>query len=102
MPNPTHVYILGFSDGLVKVGRTSNPKLRIRQHATKARHRGAVVTGQWVRSSDQPVQDEWWLRFLGGFHLARVEGFDELFAGEFDSFVALIEARPEFAERWAA
>lgn len=50
-----HVYVIAFSNGEVKVGRSVNVKVRRWQHTSAARQRGLTVTGNW----ESPVHIEW-------------------------------------------
>lgn len=43
-----HLYVLRFSNGEVKIGRTEHLTSRLRQHRDGARGRGLTVTDQWV------------------------------------------------------
>ncbi len=45
---PHHLYVVKFSDGVVKVGYTGNLKARLRAHRTDARSRGARATHYWA------------------------------------------------------
>lgn len=47
MPYDTYLYGIEFSDGVVKVGRTTNPKVRRKNHATDAGLCGARITRHW-------------------------------------------------------
>ena len=45
----SHIYIIEFSGGLFKVGRTNNPKNRIKAHTSAVRSvSGLQITNQWV------------------------------------------------------
>jgi DNA-binding XRE family transcriptional regulator len=43
-----YVYVIGFSNGIVKVGRTQNITRRLRAHAMAAHNFGIAVTAKWV------------------------------------------------------
>lgn len=43
-----HVYVILFSSGTVKVGRTRTPRVRLKAHAASARPHGVSVVSQWV------------------------------------------------------
>lgn len=43
-----HVYILGYSDGMVKVGQSIQPADRVFEHAKQASHHGSRITRVWV------------------------------------------------------
>lgn len=46
------VYVIQFSSGTIKVGRTQNPSSRLKSHAAVARAHGLTVAAQWV---SQPI-----------------------------------------------
>lgn len=43
-----HIYVLGFSDNTVKVGRTTDPKARLLKHRATSRQDNAEMVSQWV------------------------------------------------------
>lgn len=43
-----YLYVVGFDNGLVKVGRTSNPKVRLSTIKGAARTHGATVVSNWL------------------------------------------------------
>jgi hypothetical protein len=43
-----HVYVTGFSDGLVKVGQSVDPWRRVSQHARDAISRGSEMLTHWI------------------------------------------------------
>lgn len=43
-----HIYVIRFSDGVVKLGMTVNPSNRLQQHRTKAAGRGATVVEHYM------------------------------------------------------
>lgn len=47
-----YVYVVQFSSGTIKVGKTKNPASRLRTHAATARTHGIKVAAQWV---SQPI-----------------------------------------------
>lgn len=53
--NPGYVYVLAFSNGDVKVGRTQNARNRLKTHRSTARRFGLTVTDSWV----SPLHLEW-------------------------------------------
>jgi hypothetical protein len=52
---PGCVYVVEFSNGTVKVGRSQSPSARLAAHRTDGRKFGADLTGQWV----SPEHAEW-------------------------------------------
>jgi hypothetical protein len=50
-----YVYVLKFTNGLVKPGRTRNPKARLSDHAKNAQLFGAELADWWV----SPLHDGW-------------------------------------------
>lgn len=61
------LYVIEFSDNVVKVGRTKNLMQRLRHHASDARDRGARTTRRWAtceHAYDRVLADE---RRLIGF-----------------------------------
>jgi hypothetical protein len=50
-----HVYVLGFSNGCVKVGRTQNSGQRLKDHKSMAGKFGLTVTDEWL----SPPHAEW-------------------------------------------
>ena len=52
---PGYVYVLGFDNGTVKVGRTQNPAQRLGAHQSGARKLGLTVADEWV----SPLHAEW-------------------------------------------
>lgn len=63
--NPTHIYVMATSDGVVKIGRTSNPRTRFNTLRSEARANGAVITDAWVSRHPNPQMAESHLRFMG-------------------------------------
>jgi hypothetical protein len=43
-----HVYVIEFSDGTVKVGKSARPKARVNQHASTAACFGITIIRQWI------------------------------------------------------
>lgn len=86
-PIATHVYVLGFSNGTVKVGRTSNLRRRMYAHQTWARRNGTAITDQWSRRTNDANYVEWVMRFLGLFSFPRPEGSTERFEADFSEFL---------------
>lgn len=43
-----HVYVLGFSDNTVKIGRTTDPKARLLKHRAAGRQDNAEMVQQWI------------------------------------------------------
>lgn len=43
-----HLYVLKFTSGVVKIGYTTDPKIRIRTHGTEARRRSDTLGRSWV------------------------------------------------------
>lgn len=77
-PAPTHVYIVGYSDGVVKVGRTSNPGQRNKALSSEGRRRGAHITHQWEKPATNPELAEFMLREFGRTRAEKAWG-DEYF-----------------------
>lgn len=50
------VYVVEFSDGTVKPGRTDNPRRRMREHVAMSSKFGIALDRYWV----SPVHDDWW------------------------------------------
>lgn len=50
-----HVYVLGFSNGCVKVGRTQNTGQRLTAHKGMARKFGLTIADEWL----SPLHAEW-------------------------------------------
>ena len=50
-----HVYVLGFSNGCVKVGRTQNTSQRLGAHKSMAGKFGLTITDEWL----SPQHAEW-------------------------------------------
>lgn len=50
-----HIYVIAFSNGVVKVGCTRNPAKRLSDHRSQARRFGATVTDEW----QSPQHAEW-------------------------------------------
>lgn len=50
-----YVYVLAFSNGTIKVGRTKNARQRLSAHKSDARKFGTAVTDQWF----SPLHAEW-------------------------------------------
>jgi hypothetical protein len=42
-----HIYVLGFEDGQIKVGRSQQPRVRIRTLRAKARREGGLLVEGW-------------------------------------------------------
>lgn len=83
----THVYIVKFSDGVIKVGRTANLHERFKSHRSVAKKRGATVSAAW--SHDQggsAVEAESRLKEYGQRMHPRAWGLEH-FTGDFDDFV---------------
>ena len=59
------VYVARFSDGIVKVGRTSRIKPRMAKHMSQARKRGAYLTEHWSTPHHAAWAAEAQLRRLG-------------------------------------
>ena len=85
---PTHVYVLGFNDSVIKVGRTSNPDRRRLQHANHALIRRATINNEWLLEVPNAKEAEFWLKVLGHQHLEALMG--EYFSGDFDTFMAVV------------
>lgn len=47
-PIPGHIYVIEFSDGRIKVGRSSSPDARVRNHMSDARRSQMYVRRSWV------------------------------------------------------
>lgn len=94
-PTATHVYILGYSDGIVKVGRTANYGQRFGSLRSEGRRRGAEIVAQWVRPSANAAYTEWFLRLLGRKHLTKAWG-DEYFRGDHTAFVEAVVSTLSF------
>jgi predicted GIY-YIG superfamily endonuclease len=56
IPTAHHLYVVEFTDGVVKVGRTSRLRQRINQHTTDASDRGAERARSWA-SHDHTYED---------------------------------------------
>ena len=55
-PGPVgFVYVIEFSNGTVKVGRTENPDSRMSAHAAAGKKFGALITDKWL----SPQHSEW-------------------------------------------
>lgn len=83
--------MLGFSDGVVKVGRTSNPHTRMITLRSEARVRGATIDRVWVSAHSDPRGAEWHLRLVGS-HFKRFRG-TEYFKADFDKFMRKLESK---------
>lgn len=94
-PKPTHVYVIGFSDLVIKVGRTSNPESRFKQHAQDARVRRARIVQSWTFETDQAEYAEVLLKQLGRGYLEPLTG--EYFRGKYNPFMRKVRHR---FERW--
>jgi predicted GIY-YIG superfamily endonuclease len=61
-----HLYVVHFSDDVVKVGRTQDIKQRLNTHAWQAKHRGAAARRAWISSSLS-----YWERYDGEHELKK-------------------------------
>lgn len=86
----THVYILGFSDGVVKIGRTGNPDRRFSALKLEAEKRGASLIGSWLRATTTPARSEDALRAIGRMSYEFEQG-REYFRASFNEFLAKVE-----------
>jgi hypothetical protein len=84
-----YVYVLGFSDGTVKVGRTSDPQQRISRHKYDASMRSATLEHSWVGRTSIPLQAELALIRIGRSSFPKAWG-SEYFRASFDDFMAAI------------
>lgn len=94
-PTATHIYILDYNDGVIKVGRTSNVPQRLATLRSEGRQRGAEIRGRWIRRDENARIGEWYLRMLGLARMERAWG-TEYFYGDFAQFVDHVERK--FAE----
>lgn len=92
--NPTHIYIVGFDNGIVKVGRTSDPHNRFITLASQHRKTGATITNRWVSEHPNPRQAEFHLRRIGRGFFTWAHGAEYFFA-DFDTFLAKVEQKFE-------
>lgn len=69
------VYILGFEDGIVKVGQTVDFLTRLSAHRSSPRIRGRALLCGWRLGTNRPIADEQVLMRLaaelGGFRMGR-------------------------------
>lgn len=93
-PAATHIYMLGFSDGIVKVGRTSNPTTRFRSLRAEGRRRGAEIEHEWLHVHEDARFAEWYLRMIG-FNFSKRAWGTEYFRAAFPGFVRLVEVKFE-------
>jgi hypothetical protein len=87
--NPTHIYVLGFSDGILKVGRTSNPHQRMILLRHEAKKRGATITNQWVTEFANAIRGEHYLIRVGAEHFPQAWG-KEYFCAGFDEYLTVL------------
>lgn len=92
----THVYILGFSDGVVKIGRTGNPDRRFSALKLEAEKRGARLSGTWLRRTSTPARSEDALRAIGRLKYDFEQG-REYFRAEFSDFIETVK---KYAYAW--
>lgn len=84
----THIYILGFSDGVVKVGRSRVVSHRITNLITEASYRGAEVVARWSREiANADVVES---RLIGQAHQLFAHAWGrEYFIADFYEFLAM-------------
>lgn len=87
--HPTHIYIVGYSDGIVKVGRTGNLHDRFLTLTSEARRRGATIDRKWAAAHPNPRHAESHLRLVGTGFFRRATGA-EYFVADFDTFLATV------------
>lgn len=90
--NPTHIYVIGFSDGVVKVGRTSNLTTRLRMLKSDAGKRGATIERRWASAHPDARGAEFHLRVVGRGFFTRAWG-GEYFTADFDEFMGCVETK---------
>src|SRR5690606_14952383 len=86
--NPTHIYVIGYSDGVVKVGRTSNPRSRMTTLRSEASRAGRGISSSLFWAVPNAAQSEWHLRLVGRGFFKPVSA--EYFEADFDEFVATV------------
>lgn len=52
-----HIYVVGFSNGLIKVGRSENIRSRMKAHFDQAAVHGSQLTSAWVSPARDYLQD---------------------------------------------
>lgn len=87
-PKPTSVYVIGFTDGVIKVGRTSNWTNRRAKHAQDGRIRRATIKNEWVLEHEHADRVERSLILLGRCHLQPLVG--EYFSGDYRRFMKTV------------
>lgn len=95
-PEPGHVYVIEFSDGTVKVGKSVTPSARIASHASTAACFGIITAQVWTSGLlDCGATERATLEYLRQTFESRNGG--EFFVGGFDAavaFVGTLEAAP--------
>lgn len=87
----THIYVAGFSDDIIKVGRTANPSMRLYQHHLGARHRDEALSNWWVQPHDNANEAERALREVGKSYFSRAWG-NEYYVAAFTDFMDTLSA----------
>jgi predicted GIY-YIG superfamily endonuclease len=92
MNNKGHLYVIEFSTGVIKVGRSVNPATRLKEHTREAGRYGVTVLNAWASAEHEGiVQSE---RQLVDY--ARTQGTE---AGGYEYFKgASFDAIKEYAE----
>jgi len=92
MSAPTHVYIVAFSDRVVKIGMTGSPERRMRALAGQARNRGAEMTESLIVEHPDAPHMEQVMRWIGKYQSIPAWG-NEYFFADFEPFVQLVRDR---------
>lgn len=96
-PIPTHVYVAGFSDGVVKVGRSATPARRLQTLGSQAILRGATLTNTRVWEAEDGAHAESLMRHACYMsELPRAWGA-EYFRIEFPAFIEFLTTT---LDRW--
>lgn len=86
-----YVYVIRFSSGTIKVGRSSKLRSRLRKHALSANQMGTSITRYWV--SDPCVNDVYNERLLVGFCAGRARRTTGGMSGEYFEGLKFEEVR---------
>lgn len=91
-PTASHIYVVGFSGHIVKVGRTSNPRRRMQSLASHAKtERSATLTDQFIAKHENADLAECGMKWVAGRYFERAWG-QEYFHGEFDALMEALRA----------
>jgi hypothetical protein len=86
------VYIVSFSDGTVKVGKTLSPARRLATHASNARRFGLMVDREWssIRHEGHSESESLMIQCLAAYYPRR--GTSEYFDGDTVAFGRVLHA----------